>query len=294
MALTRPTPLHRHPYLLHLRLAFNLLLAPVYLWGVFLAGGSLADPRFWLGLLSLHLFLYGGTTAFNSFYDKDEGPIGGMLRPPPVDNGLLRFSLVVQALGLIPAALLGRDFLLTWLALFLVFTAYSHPAVRLKARPVSALAAIALGQGALGFALGWLAVAPDVPLLSAPGLVGMTSTALVVSGLYIITQAYQAYEDRLRGDRTLPVLLGAKRALLYSCLPLGAGGALLATWVGLRVGWNWMAGLSLFFAGVAAWLVLWALRFDESRVETNFRVAMRLVTVASVGLSLFLLLQLSR
>ncbi|HZW99289.1 MAG TPA: hypothetical protein VFF10_04450, partial [Trueperaceae bacterium] len=53
-------------YLLHLRLPFQLLLSPVYLWGVLLAGGSIGTPEFWLGYISLHLFLYGGTTAFNS------------------------------------------------------------------------------------------------------------------------------------------------------------------------------------------------------------------------------------
>ena len=55
-----------HPYFTHLRLNFNLLLSPIYLWGVLLAGGGLDDWRVWLGYLALHLFLYGGTNAFNS------------------------------------------------------------------------------------------------------------------------------------------------------------------------------------------------------------------------------------
>ncbi len=77
---------HSH-FIRHLRLPFNLLLSPIYLWGVLLAGGTLWDPSFWLGYVTLHLFLYGGGTAFNSFYDRDEGPIGGMAHPPPVDRG---------------------------------------------------------------------------------------------------------------------------------------------------------------------------------------------------------------
>ena len=77
------------------------------------------------GYLSVHLFLYGGTTAFNSYYDRDEGPVGGMLEPPGVSPGLLPFSLAVQALGLPLALLVGRGFTLAWLLLFLVFTAAS-------------------------------------------------------------------------------------------------------------------------------------------------------------------------
>ena len=53
-----------------------------------------------------------------------------------------------------------RSVLLLFAVLFAIFTAYSHPAVRLKARPAAALSAIALGQGALAFALGWTVFAP--------------------------------------------------------------------------------------------------------------------------------------
>jgi 4-hydroxybenzoate polyprenyltransferase len=285
---TPMSALTRHPYLLHLRLGFNLLLSPVYLWGALLAGGGLGDPRFWLGYVSLHLFLYCGTTAFNSYYDRDAGPVGGMLRPPPVDPGLLPFSLIVQALGVPLAALVGGPFLLVWLVLFAVFTAYSHPFARLKANPISALAAIALGQGGLGFALGWLAVAPPAGLTEASGLAGMASTALVLTGLYLVSQCYQRLEDAGRGDRTLAVVWGAGRSLRIALLPLGAGGLLLAWWVGVRIGWGWAALLTGFFALLALWLLLWAARFDEARVQRNFLVAMRFTASASTGLSLFL------
>jgi 4-hydroxybenzoate polyprenyltransferase len=282
----------RHPYVLHLRLGFNLLLSPVYLWGVFLSGGEVSVWRFWLGYLSLHLFLYGGTTAFNSFYDRDDGPVGGMLRPPAVDAGLLRFSLLMQMLGLVPAAALGWPFLLAWLALFLVFTAYSHPLIRLKARAGAALSAIAVGQGGLGFALGWLAAAPAATMLSAAGLAGALATALVVTGLYLVSQSYQAHEDAARGDLTVAVLLGARRSLRLALLPLATGGAVVIWWVEARLGTGEAAVLAVLFALQAIWLLLWARRFEDAEVELNFRVAMRFTGLASAGLSLFLVLHL--
>ncbi|MDQ3249750.1 MAG: hypothetical protein M3Q45_11165, partial [Chloroflexota bacterium] len=49
--------------LIHLRLHFQLLLAPIFLWGYFLAAGR-PDGKFWLAFFAFHLFLYGGTTAF--------------------------------------------------------------------------------------------------------------------------------------------------------------------------------------------------------------------------------------
>lgn len=294
-------------YLLHLRLPFQLLLSPVYLWGVLLAGGSIATTEFWLGYVSLHLFLYGGTTAFNSYYDRDEGPIGGMLQPPKVEEGLLPFSLAVQALGLIPAALVGWQFLVAWVSLFLVFTAYSHPAVRLKASPAAALTAIGLGQGAIGFALGWLAGKAGVPgsvtgdfdnltggLLSPEALIGATSTAMVVTGLYLVTQCYQEEEDRARGDRTVAVLIGAKRSLQLALLPMALGGAVLVGWSWVYLGAAWAIGLATFFAVLGGTQLMWVSRFDSRSVEQNFRTAMRFTTSASLGLSVFLVIQLVR
>jgi 1,4-dihydroxy-2-naphthoate octaprenyltransferase len=284
----------------HLRLHFQPLLAPIYLFGALMGAEAagvarpLAQPGLWLGALSLHVFLYGGTTAFNSYYDRDEGPVGGMLAPPPVDAGLLPFALAMQALGLALALPVGRAFTLAWLALFAVFTAYSHPAVRLKARPAAALAAIALGQGAVGFALGWLALAPPAGLASPAALLRMALTALIVTAFYVVTQSYQAAEDRARGDRTLPVLLGPRRALRLAVGLLAPGGMVLLADL-LRLGGPAIAAATaLGFALLAAWILAWAARFDPDAVAANYRTAMRVASTAGVGLGLLLLGLLAR
>lgn len=283
-----------HPWFRHLRLPFNVLLTPIYLYGILIAADAtgvsrpLADPAVWLGWLSLHLFLYGGTTAFNSYYDRDEGPVGGMLHPPAVDAGLLPFSLVVQAVGLGLALFVGGAFTAAWTALFLVFAAYSHPAVRLKARPAAALTAIALGQGGIGFVLGWTAVASPDGLISAAALARMAATAAIVTGLYIVTQSYQVVEDGARGDRTLPVLLGPTRALRIAVAVLTPGGLVLVADVA-RLAGAWTALLvALAFALLAAWLLRWAGAFDPEATERNYRTAMRISATAAVGLTLLL------
>src|SRR5262249_17600688 len=89
--------------LVHLRLPFQLLLAPVFLWGLALGGGGVTVPVL-LGFVAFHLFLYGGAPAFNSYYDRDSGPVGGLERPPPVVPELLPFSLALQAAGWLLAA----------------------------------------------------------------------------------------------------------------------------------------------------------------------------------------------
>ncbi len=282
-----------HPYLRHLRTHFNLLLSPIYLWGVLLAGGNLLSLKFWLGYITLHFFLYGGGTAFNSYYDRDEGPIGGMAEPPPVDKGLLWFSIVIQVVGLPLALAVGIPFTVMWLIICFLMVIYSHPAVRLKSNPVAALLAVALGQGAVGFAAGWFAVRAEwATLLETDALWGMVTTALIVTGLYIVTQSYQTKEDSARGDKTLPVLLGARRALIVSLLILGIGGGIMVQYLWGRFGVGWATALAAFFALVGIAQLRWALGFDESRIMDNYRTAMRFASISSGVLSLFLLFHL--
>jgi 4-hydroxybenzoate polyprenyltransferase len=289
-------PPWRHPYVVHLRIGFNLTLSPLYLWGVWLAGGSARDPAVLLGWLALHLFLYPGTTAFNSYYDRDEGPIGGLEHPPAVDRGLLTWSLVVQAAGLPIAWSLGTAFLSVYLALFVVASAYSHPSVRLKARPVAALAAVALGQGGLGVLAGWWAAVPPADLVAAFAdlvradlIAGAGAAAAMLTGLYVVSQSYQTGADRARGDRTLPVLLGARRALRLAGGVSAVGAIAMALLVADREGALAAALVAVGAAVTLLWWWRWAGHFDERATSANFRTAMRLTYGGGGALSVLLL-----
>jgi 1,4-dihydroxy-2-naphthoate octaprenyltransferase len=292
----------RHPWVRHLRLPFNLLLSPIFLWGVWL-GGGVDDPlRVAVAYLALHVFLYGGTNALNSFYDRDEGPIGGMLRPPPIDRGLLAWAWGVQLAGLPLAAWVGGPFLAVWVALLGVATAYSHPRWRWKSHPLAAVAAVGLGQGGLGALAGAWAVADPargwgvVGDLLQPGLIlGLAAAATLVPGLYVVSQIYQTREDRARGDRTWPVLLGPAAALRWATLVSAVGGVLLlAAFAGGadgsgRLGWTALLPLGVVLVVLAGAQWRWAARFDEDDVEGNFRRAMAMLGAGSVVLTLFLL-----
>src|SRR5205814_1433372 len=78
-----------------------------------LAGGGMSLSIL-LAFLAFHLFLYGGATAFNSYYDRDEGPVGGLERPPPVVPQLLPFSLAMKTVGWLLAAAINWPFFWTY------------------------------------------------------------------------------------------------------------------------------------------------------------------------------------
>jgi 1,4-dihydroxy-2-naphthoate octaprenyltransferase len=271
-------------FLPHLRLPFQLTLAPIFLWGMLLSGGE-AAWRILAAFLSLHLFLYPAATAFNSAYDRDEGPIGGREAPPPVPPGLLGFSLVLAAAGVLLAIPAGAEFLVLYGLAAAWTAAYSHPATRWKAGPVSSTLAIGLGQGCIGFAAGWAAAVPlDVsdPLL----LIGAACAALTAVGLYPATQVFQVEEDRGRGDRTLAVTLGPARALRLGAVLLLAGAGFAAWAAGLR----FSAGHGAAVAAGYFFLAGWQVRLAASVSGPNlYRRAMRLVNAGTAGFLLFLL-----
>ena len=271
-------------FLPHLRLPFQLTLAPIFLWGALLSGGD-ARWQTVAAFVSLHLFLYPAATAFNSAFDRDEGPVGGMERPPPVPPGLLGFSLALGAAGILFAVPGGPAFLILYGLAAAWTAAYSHPATRWKSGPLSSTLAIALGQGVVGFLAGWAAAAgvdAGNPLL----LAGAAGAALTAVGLYPATQVFQVAEDRARGDCTLAVALGPARALRLGALLLLAGGALSA-WCAARRFGAWDAA-----AVGAGYLLLaaWQLRLAATAARPGlYRRAMRLVNAGTAGFLLFLL-----
>lgn len=273
--------------LVHLRPHFQLLLAPIFLWGFLLAGGR-PGLRPLAAFLIFHLCLYGGATAFNSAYDRDEGPVGGLERPPPVDSRLLPFSIGLLLLGWAAAWALSSELGLVYGAILLFAVAYSHPRLRWKGAPRPSLATIAVGQGLLGFLGGW--VAGDAPISAAmgrTGLLGALGAALVVAAFYPLGQLFQIDEDRARGDRTLAVAWGPERCFRFSQASFALGGAVVALTVLPRYGPFEALLTGAGFAALIVAIERWRNAFDPGAVLPAYRRAMRLQTAGSLALGAY-------
>lgn len=269
-------------YVRHLRLGFELTLAPIFLWGALLSGGRW-DWGTTAAFVALHLFLYPAATAFNAAFDRDVGPVAGMERPPRVPPHLAAFAIVLALIGAAVAAFAGPAFLGVYAAIVVWTAAYSHPLTRWKASPWKSALAIALGQGALGFAAGWIAT--DGPT-GGTGLLalGAAACALTALGLYPATQVFQMEEDNARGDRTLAVALGPRRALRFGTICLAAGGA-LTVW--LVLGEFGRPDAVLIALGYAALILI----NERLARAPDYRRAMRVLNVATFAFLLFILLQ---
>lgn len=285
---------------IHLRLPFQAILAPLFLWGFLLAGGQ-PDASFLVAFLAVHVFCYGGVTAFNSYYDRDEGPIGALAAPPPVTPALLPFSLAVLLIGWALAWSVNAPFFWLYAVISALALAYSHPAIRLKARPLPSVLTVAIGQGAGGTLLGWLAVRGGPALgagqalasaFSPLGVLGILGATLLTTGLFPLTQIYQEEEDRRRGDQTFVVRWGPAAAFRFSQAAWLLSLPLLMLVVGPVFSWIDAAVIAAVIAAVVIGIGRWARHFTPEAVMSNFRRTMRLCAVVSGGFWVYLLARL--
>jgi 4-hydroxybenzoate polyprenyltransferase len=250
----------RFDYLLHLRPAEWPIMAAHtavgYLLAVGLAGaaaGARLAPAL-LGLLLWVVCLNGGTLALNSAFDRDEGDVAYLRRPPPPPRLLAPFALGLMGIGQILAFRLAAPYPLVYGMCFVLSVAYSVPPLRLKAVAGADWIINMWGFGTLTPYAGWAAT--GLPLDPARGLVLLAFCPLFAA-LYPLTQLYQLEEDARKGDRTLAVALGVRRSLNVSLVSAGLAFGCLAAGA-LRAGWRTHGGDLFRWLGLIAACAAWA------------------------------------
>jgi 4-hydroxybenzoate polyprenyltransferase len=249
----------RLDYLLHLRPAEWPIMAAHtavgYLLAVGLSGaarGERLGPAV-LGLVLWVVCLNGGTLALNSAFDRDEGDVAYLRRPPVPPRYLAAASLGLMGIGQILAFRLAAPYPMVYGVCYVLSIAYSVPPLRLKAVAGADWLINMWGFGTLTPLAGWSAT--GIRVEPARGLVLLAFCPLFAA-LYPLTQLYQLEEDTRRGDRTLACILGARRSLTAAggaaavAFALFAAGAVRAGWrTGGADAWRW--------GGLAVALVAW-------------------------------------
>ena len=270
-------------FIIHLRLHYQFFILS---GGYLLAGLFVEDinwGQFGLQFLNVHVLLFGGATAYNSWWDKDEGPIGGLISPPKMDRWMWPVSMGMHYIGLAWAITIGWNYTIIYSISMLLFWLYSTPLARWKGKPVLSLVAIGGSTGTNSFFLGFLA-AGGYPITFLEDAIAL-GVALILLSLYPVSQVFQTDEDERRGDKTFAVVFGLKgvKELFTILFPLGSallgwGLFLHSTTLGfLFTGVNIMAyiGLSYF---------VWKL---EGKSE-EYPLVMKIKFMASLSFVLFI------
>lgn len=269
--MSRNVPRELWDFFLHLRWHYQLLSVS----GAYLLGGlyqpELDIGSFLIQFLNVHLLLLGGATVYNSFWDKDEGPIGGLKNPPPLALWTHPVSFIVQFIGLLIAYLAGTQLGAVYLVSMLLFWLYSTPHARWKGHPHRSLLVVGLGNGINLFLLGYLAAGKMPPRLEVFG--ASIGVALVLVSLYPISQLYQMAEDARRGDRTFALRYGLHGVRRFFVVCYASGILLVAGTLMLQHGWM---GAGMLLTAALAGLLIWRALTSLQGLASDYAAVIRL------------------
>jgi 4-hydroxybenzoate polyprenyltransferase len=276
-----------------LRIPFSVYLMPVF-WFALSALRQPFDAWRAVGVfVVLHLLAYPASNGYNSYYDRDEGSIGGLKHPPKVSPELLRLVYLFDALAVLGGLLLSAWFGLLVAVYLLVSKAYSYEGIRLKKYPLLSTAVVVVFQGAFTFLMTQVgAGASQGSLFEPTNLLLALVSSLFLCGSYPLTQVYQHQEDARRGDRTLSLRLGIRGTFVFAAVGLLTGAAVLAYALWLR---HETRHLLVFLAATGPVVVLfgrWAWAAWHNPAAADFEHTMRMNQVSSLCMSAAFILML--
>lgn len=269
-----------------LRIPFSVYLMPVFWFGLSALRGPWSGWRAAGVWVVLHLLAYPASNGYNSYYDKDEGSIGGLKTPPKVTPELLHLVWLFDGLAVAGAALLSLPFAALVVVYLLISKAYSYEGIRLKKYPLLSTLVVVVFQGAFTLLMTQVGVgATSTQLFEKTNLLLALVSTLFLCGSYPLTQVYQHEEDARRGDRTLSLRLGIRGTFIFAAAGLLAGAGVLGLTYWLR---QEIRPLLIFLVATGPVVLLfgrwaWVVWHDEAAAD--FEHTMRMNQVSSLCLS---------
>ncbi len=276
--------------LLHLRIPFSFFLMPVFLFSI-----SVAQSFHWLDIvlafLAIHLFLYPASNGYNSYYDKDEGSIGGLEKPPPVDKSLWNAAILFDGLAILLGWFVSPLFALAMFVYGLISKAYSYDKIRLKKYPIASWLVVGSFQGFFIFMAVQEGIGNEnlVQLLRWEILFPAILSSMMLLGSYPMTQIYQHEEDGKRGDLTLSRLLGIRGTFIFTMLFFGVAMAGFFTYYfNFQTTYHALALLGCT-SPVLLYFFRWFFSVLKDEKNADFRSTMRLNFISAICFNTFFL-----
>ncbi|MFC5271545.1 UbiA family prenyltransferase [Adhaeribacter terreus] len=275
-----------------MRIPFSVFLMPVF-WFALSAAPEFNWQKATAAFLILHLLVYPASNGYNSYFDRDEGSIGGLKHPPKVTRSLFYLVVVFDFLAVLLSLFISVPFAVCVLVYLFVSKAYSYDKIRLKKYPYLSTFTVVFFQGAFTFLMVQIGSGvPSESYFSTSNLMQALVSSLFLCGSYPLTQVYQHAEDRKRGDKTLSLKLGLKGTFLFSGISLfiAAGVLIFEYFITNQVSNIFIFGV--FTAPVIAFFTWWQLQIRKSEVAVNFENTMRMNQISSLCMSAAFLLML--
>jgi 1,4-dihydroxy-2-naphthoate octaprenyltransferase len=239
-----------------------------------------------------HLLVFPSCNGYNSYHDRDEGPIGGLASPPQPGKLLLRFSNFMDVTAILLAFFLGNVYALFVTGFIVASRLYSNRKVRFKKFPVIGFLVVFFFQGAWIFYSNFFALSPATEFFSPQLIFSGIASSFFIATIYPLTQIYQHKADREDGVKTLSMLLGIKGTFIFSALMF----SLSTLFIYLVFRKNDAADTFWLFNIVmlpsTLYFLFWATRSFKNPIHVNFKNTMIMLALSSCLNNLFFLILL--
>lgn len=266
-----------------LRLHFSFFLLPVFLFALSQANGINWPPTL-LAFSILHLLVYPASNGYNSYMDRDEGPIGGLKNPMQPTRQLFAATIILDGLAIALSMFISWKFSTGILVYILASRAYSYRGIRLKRFPVLGFLIVFIFQGAWIYQLSFFAITGGWG-----SWLPCSISSLLIGALYPLSQVYQHEEDRQDGVTTISMLLGKKGSFIFSMLLfLSAVGGIYLLYRGGNIFPFYL--FLIVTSPVVLFFLFWMRKVWIDEKAANFKHSLQMNIIATLCTSCFFII----
>ncbi len=274
-----------------LRFPFSLFLLPVSLFSLLFISPHFSGSIV-LMLVIWHILIFPSSNGYNSYHDRDTGPVGGLIAPPQPSADLLLFCNIMDSVALFLSVLISWQFLIFTGLYIIASRLYSNRKIRLKKFPFIGFLIVFIFQGAWVFLGNITGIKTENQIITASVIFAALACSFFIGSLYPITQIYQHKEDEADGVISLSMFLGKKNTFFFS------GGMFIVATLFIYLTFNRTEGIynfwlfNIIMLPAVIFFVAWAIRSFKNISNINFRNTMIMVILSSCLINIYFLILL--
>lgn len=262
-----------------LRFHFSLFLMPVF-WFAISQVPDLDITDSVLIFFILHGLVYPSSNGYNSYMDRDTGPIGGLQNPAMPEKELFRVTIVMDIVALILSLLVSIYFTAAVILFIVASRAYSYRGIRLKKFPLWGYLTVIIFQGALVFFAVYHGSSSgktlDVPTSA------MLASSLLIGAFYPLTQVYQHEADAADGVRSISASLGYRGTFMFSAGVFALAMMALAWYFGNNLELDRFFIIQICMLPALVYFLWWMIRVFKNTATADFKNTMNMNFIGSM------------
>lgn len=274
-----------------LRFPFSIFLLPVSLFA-FVYIHPVPSLQLLLVIFIWHFLVFPSSNGYNSYNDRDEGPIGGLSSPPTPTMALLYTVNLMDLSAILLSFIINYYFVIFVIIYIMSSRLYSNRDIRLKKYPVIGFLIVFIFQGIWVFCADIFALSSSTLLLNKSVIYAAIASSFFIGTVYPLTQIYQHDADHKDGVTTLSMLLGIKGTFIFSAFLFAI--ATLFIYLSFsatnKINNFWLFNLVMLPSTI--YFLSWAFKSFKNIKHVNFKNTMIMLILSSLSNNVFFIILL--